>query len=294
MEEPLHEPPNQRPQSESPHQSPHRPPPERPAPVDRERLREHLVRTHIAGLVATPRQGNLRNYRKLAAREPDYQFGLELKERTFEEVLALMAERCGVNPDPGHFYGDDTIDPDRTIDALDAMAARLAAAAAGRERILLATGHPTGLLPVYIEAGRALRARGCTVLTPAIGWSYEVSTGKGPRLRQIRYIGGVAMLSGDGSLRHTHDSAPMRAMLAELAEKPKNWPDLAIADHGWAGAAGEAGIDTVGFADSNDPALFAGASEGKIAVCVPLDDNVLPHHYGPLSSYLLSQAGLID
>jgi hypothetical protein len=66
-----------------------------------------------------------------------------------------------------------------------------------------------------------------------------------------------------------------------------------MADHGWAGAAGQAGIDTVGFADSNDPALFAGAAEAKIAVCVPLDDNVLPHHYAPLTSYLLSQSGLI-
>ncbi|HEU5155465.1 MAG TPA: phosphatase [Streptosporangiaceae bacterium] len=262
--------------------------------MDRGRLREHLVRTHIAGAVATPRQGNLRHYRKMAARDPDFLFGLELKEWTTPEILALMAERCGVNPDPSHFYGDDTIDPDLTIDALEAMAARVALAAERRERILLATGHPTGLLPIYLEVGRALRARGCTVLTPAVGWSYEVNTARGPRRRQIRYVEGVAMLSGGGSLHHTHDAAPMRAMLEELAEKPKNWPNLAIADHGWAGAAGEAGIDTLGFADSNDPALFAGASEGKIDVCVPLDDNVLPHHYGPLTSYLLSQAGLID
>lgn len=261
---------------------------------DREGLREHLVRTHIAGLVATPRQGNLRNYRKMAARDPDYLFGLELKEWTTPEILELMVERCGVNPDPDHFYGDDTIDPDLTIDALDAMAARLAGAVERGERVLLATGHPTGLLPVYLAVGRALRARGCTLLTPAVGWSYEVSTPRGPRRRQIRYVEGVAMLSGGGSLHHTHDAAPMRAMLAELAENSKNWPNLAMADHGWAGAAGEAGIDTVGFADSNDPALFAGAAEGKIAVCVPLDDNVLPHHYGPLISYLLSQAGLID
>jgi hypothetical protein len=260
----------------------------------REQLREHLIRTRIAGVVATPRQGNLRNYRKLAARDPDYLFGLELKEWTFEEIVALMAERCGVSPDPGHFYGDDTIDPDLTIEALDAMAARLALAAERRERILLATGHPTGLLPVYLEVGRALRVRGCTVLTPAVGWSYEVTTLTGRRRRQIRYVEGVAMLSGGGSLHHTHDAAPMRAILAELAAKPENWPNLAIADHGWAGAAGAAGIETVGFADSNDPALFAGASEGKIDVCVPLDDNVLPHHYAPVISYLLSQAGLID
>lgn len=62
-----------------------------------------------------------------------------------------------------------------------------------------------------------------------------------------------------------------------------------IADHGWAGAAGEAGVETVGFADSNDPALFVGEAEGKIAVAVPLDDNVLPRYYAPLTAYLLDR-----
>jgi hypothetical protein len=50
----------------------------------------------------------------------------------------------------------------------------------------------------------------------------------------------------------------------------------------------------VSFADCNDPALFAGAAEGKIAVTVPLDDNVLPRHYAPLTAYLLDRAGLRD
>jgi hypothetical protein len=66
-----------------------------------------------------------------------------------------------------------------------------------------------------------------------------------------------------------------------------------MADHGWAGAAGQAGIDTVGFADCNDPALFAGEAEGKIAVAVPLDDNVLPHHYAEPIAYLLARSELI-
>jgi uncharacterized protein (DUF2249 family) len=252
------------------------------------------VRTLIAGDVATPRQNNLLHYRRMSRRDPYYLFGLDLDGSwTFEEVLAMMAERCGVNPDPAHFYGDDTIDPDLTIDALDAMAARLELAAERRERVILATGHPTGVLPIYLAVGLALRARGCEVLTPAVGWSYDVETPDGPRERHIRYVQGVAMLSSAGSLHHTHDPHPMRAMLAELATGSGNWPDLAMADHGWAGAAGQAGIDTVGFADCNDPALFAGEVEGKIAVVVPLDDNVLPHHYASLSGYLLARSGLI-
>ena len=45
------------------------------------------------------------------------------------DVLALMVERCGVSPDPGYTRGPDTIDPDRTIERLEAMAARLRDAA---------------------------------------------------------------------------------------------------------------------------------------------------------------------
>ncbi len=264
-------------------------------PPTREELREHLVRTMISGEVATPRQNNLLHYRRMAAGRPYYQFGLDLqREWTFGDIFALMVKRCGIDPDPSHLYGDDTIDPDLTIDALEAMAERIGQAAEHQETVLLATGHPSGLLPVYLALARALRARGCPVLTPAAGWTYEVDTAQGPSPRHIRYIDDVAVLSGHGALHHTHDPHPMRAILEELSENALAWPHLVIADHGWAGAAGEAGITTVGFADCNDPALFAGEAEGKVHAVVPLDDNVPPHHYTPLTLYLLAHSSLID
>ena len=71
-------------------------------------------------------------------------------------------------------------------------------------------------------------------------------------------------------------------------------PDLVIGDHGWAGAAGQAGVDAVGFADCNDPALFVGEAEGRVVSCVPLDDNVDPRRYAPLTAYLLDRAGLSE
>jgi hypothetical protein len=230
----------------------------------RTELRDQLVRTLIAGEVATPRQNNLLHYRRMAAGKPYYQFGLELERQwTFDEIFALMVKKCGIDPDTSHGYGDDTIDPDLTIDALEAMGDRIAQAAERRETVLLATGHPSGLLPVYLAVGRELAERGCPVLTPAAGWSYEVDTPQGPRIRQIRYIERVAVLSGGGALHHTHDPHPMRAILEELTVNSILWPDLVIADHGWAGAAGQAGVSTVGFADCNDPALFAGRPRGR-------------------------------
>ncbi|MFC5753511.1 phosphatase [Actinomadura rugatobispora] len=265
------------------------------AAPERAELRAHLVRTMIAGDVATPRQNNLLHYRRMAARNPYYLFGLDLKRAwTERDVLEAMVERCGVVADPLHLYGDDTIDPDLTLDALEAMGDRIGRAARRREPVVLATGHPATLTPVYQALAGALREAGCRVLTPSAGWSYEIETYYGSEPRRIVYApGGVAMLEdADGRTHHTHDSAPMEAMLAELAAESGDWPDLAIADHGWAGAAGEAGIDTVGFADCNDPALFAGAAEGKIDVVVPLDDGISSHHYAPMTEFLLERAGL--
>ena len=102
-----------------------------------------------------------------------------------------------------------------------------------------------------------------------------------PRAR-IRYLGNVAMLSNGADFLHTHAAEPMQAL---LTEPPR--PDLVIADHGWAGAAAEAGITTIGLADTNDPAMFVGAEEGKVTVAVPLDDNVPPAHYLPLAEHLV-------
>jgi hypothetical protein len=76
---------------------------------------------------------------------------------------------------------------------------------------------------------------------------------------------------------------PMQALLGVLGDSP---PDLVVADHGWAGAAVEAGIDTLALADCNDPALFVAEAEGKPVVTVPLDDNVPPHLYDPISNYV--------
>ncbi|CAM5726406.1 hypothetical protein STENM223S_02100 [Streptomyces tendae] len=105
-----------------------------PGTPSRAELVEHLVATRIAGEVATPRENNLSHYRKLANGDRHYWLGLELGERWTDEqdVLAVMAERVGVNDDPEHRYGQDTIDPELTVDGLERMAGRLRKAAEGR------------------------------------------------------------------------------------------------------------------------------------------------------------------
>ncbi len=263
-----------------------------PVPT-RDELRKHLCEARIAGDVATPRDNNLRSYRRVVTGDEYAGFGLDLDpDWTFAQVLEVMAERCGVSPDDLITHGPDTIDPDRTIDALDDAAELIARAAADRARVIVATGHPAGLLPVHLAVVAGLRTAGCTVLTPAAGWRYEEWRRHGEEYREIRYVADVAMVSNRGELCHTHSAYPMRAMLDDLEGAGEPPPDLVVADHGWAGAAGLAGATVVGFADSNDPALFLGAEEGKVAVVVPLDDNVAPHLYEPMTAYLLDKSGI--
>ena len=249
-------------------------------------LRQHLVRHRIAGDVGTTREDNLRNFGRMAEGRENYDFGLVPRRAwTGDEVLEVMVRLCGVHPDPSYAAGPDTIDPDLTVAALDRWRDRLAKAAAGGERVLLATGHPTGVLSLHLEVAAALRAAGCEVLVPDLDWDWpwEQDWGRG-RARHVRCIGGVHVLASGGELLHTHRPEPMRAVLAALPEPP----DLVVADHGWAGAAAEAGLDTLGLADCNDPALFVAEAEGKPIVTVPLDDNVLPHLYAPLAAHVLA------
>jgi hypothetical protein len=236
----------------------------------RDELRDHLLTHRIAGAVATPREDNLRKYAMFAERDPYHLFGLE----------------------PERVWTQDHIDVDRTLDALDRFADRLGRAGELRERVLLATGHPSTLLAVHLAFAAGLREAGCEVIEAGAGWSYQASAQVGRKRRSIAYFGGVGVTAEGGSLVHTHSARPIRAALASLAGDGEPLPDLVVADHGWCGGAGQAGIDAIGFADSNDPALFVGEAEGVVQVAVPLDDGIAPRHYTPMSRYVLARAGL--
>lgn len=257
-----------------------------PAP-SRSELTDHLVRTRIAGNVATPRENNLSHYRKLSNGDRHFWLGLELGDRWSDEqdVLTVMAERVGVHDDPAYRHGQDTIDPELTVGALDRAAAELRKAAEGGKRVLFATGHPGGLLDVHRTTAQALRAAGCEILRIPVGLYADEGA--------VVQFGGVAVHERGATLWHTHSPAPMNEILDALEREGRPLPDLVCADHGWAGRAAQRGVDTIGYADCNDPAMFLGEAEGTVSVAVPLDDHVLdPRFYEPLTAYLLHAAGL--
>ncbi|RZU37336.1 histidinol phosphate phosphatase hisN-like protein [Streptomyces sp. BK022] len=254
----------------------------------RAQLVDHLVRTRIAGDVATPRENNLSHYRRLANGDRHFWLGLELGDRWTDEqdVLAVMAERVGVNDDAEHRYGQDTIDPELTVAALERLALRLRKAAEDSQRVLFATGHPGGLLDVHRATAAALRAAGCEIVVIP----ERLQTDEG----YVMQFADVAVLEHGATLWHTHSGDPMRAILTGLEREGRELPDLVVADHGWAGYAAQHGVDAAGYADCNDPALFLAEAEGTLQVAVPLDDHVVsPRHYDPMTAYLLDQAGLV-
>jgi hypothetical protein len=195
--------------------------------------------------------------------------------------MDAVAALCGCSPDLAERDGPGVIDPERTLDGLDAMAQRLAKAAASRERILIVTGHPTALPPWYRRVAHALEAAGCEILAPLEDQRLERPTDvikgrdRGPKL--WRYFDEVGIFCIGWRLVHTHESWPMEALLDEVT------PDLVLGDHGFAGAAAARGVATIAITDVNDPAIAVGWVDGLFDAVVPLDDNLAPRLYRPLA-----------
>jgi len=248
---------------------------------DRETLRAALVDSGAAGVNSHDRPNVLWKIRRLCDGEPDSRFGLTgVSELPFTEVLRLVAEASGIDPDPNVRHGPVVVDAERVLDAFEAIGDRVAVAAERGERVLLATGHPTGLPLLYQETGKLLADRGAKLIRPLDGFTWHDDAG---RRRQIRYFAGVATLTDRASALHTHSPEAMERMLEEMT------PDLVFADHGFAGAAIEAGIETLSIADVNDPALVVARAEGRAGPVAVMDDNVQPETYWPCFQVIASR-----
>lgn len=255
---------------------------------EREALRAHLVEAGLAGSVQTTPANTQGNIERLLAGDADATFGLPVwRDTTAGEVADAVRSVCGADPreadDP---RGPGWIDPEATVAALERHAERLSAAAARQTAVLVATGHPTGLLPHYMALARELQMSGCALLAPGDGQAFPSDEGTGRR--EIRYLDGVACVSDGASLRHTHRDEAMRALLAQVAADG-NEPGLVVADHGFAGAAIAEGLPTVSIADVNDVALPLAQLRGLTDAVLPLDDNLPPRTMVPVTGWLLEQ-----
>jgi hypothetical protein len=201
-------------------------------------------------------------------------FGLSGLDRySAQEIHSFVSEVTGCSDDIDDLEGYDEMDPDRTVDGILNAARRLLDSARRGDKLLVATGHPTGLLEHDLRIVDAYRRVGGKLLR--LREEEHFSTRKGRNLG-VRYTGGVGCLADWGQLRHTHSSEAMEWLL-----ESEPWPDVVLGDHGFAGAAIERGIPTVAYMDINDPALAVAWAERKDVVIVPMDDNRLPRLYEP-------------
>ena len=253
-----------------------------PRVVARTELERALLAGGVAGTATHPIDNVRGNIQKLLDHDPDKEFGLTgLQEgMTLDRVLGLVERAAGVPIDRGARFGPVDIRARSIVDASVAAGGRLARAIENGETIVFATGHPTGLAYLYHELASELARRGASILV----------LGRGVRWREpgldhdwfIEHHDGVAMLSDGRAPRHTHKPDAMERMLAE------GRPDLVFADHGFAGAAIEAGVETISIADVNDTALLVAKEQGRTQHVLVFDDHVDPNAYWPVFLALTS------
>jgi Phosphatase len=254
-----------------------------PRRFDRRELAGALLEGGVAGTATHPLDNVRGNILLLIDGDPDKSFGLSglQGELGFDDILALVAEGAGVEIDHDARFGPVEIAPEPILRSCQAMGDRLVRACERGQDVVLATGHPVGLALFYHRLDGFLTDHGARVCTPAHGAHW-----RDPRLPHDWYIdhwGGVGMLTDGHEPRHTHWPHAMERMLAD------GLPDLVVADHGFAGAAIEAGVETLSIADVNDPALLVAQAQGRTEVVVVMDDHVAPDAYWPCFQAIASR-----
>lgn len=239
--------------------------------------REALLSSGITGPHQShSRRSTIDKIQPLIEGDPDKTFGLSgMDKHQPSDVLAFMSKLTGCLSDIECIDDDDYIDPDLTIAGIVSAAERLRDHAGVGGTLLVATGHPTGMLEHNMRVVDAFIGAGGRLLRPREGQQMP-DPHKPKREFEIRYTGGVGCLADWGQLKHTHLSYPMEALL-----EVEPWPDMVFADHGFAGAAIERGIPTIAVMDINDHALAVAWGEGRDVTIVPLDDNRPPRLYEP-------------
>jgi hypothetical protein len=238
-------------------------------------LLEGLLEGGVAGVATHPLDNVRRNIKMLIEGDPDKQFGLKGLPvgLSFDEILGLVETASGAPTDREARYGPVHIAAEPILRQCIRVGERLSEVCAAGRSVVVATGHPVGLALFYMAIEQALAAGGARILTPARGARWRER--RLPHDWFIDYMGGVAVLTDGEEPRHTHSPAAMDHILAE------GRPDLVVADHGFAGAAIEAGIETVSVADVNDPALLVAEALGRTELVIVMDDHVDPAAYWP-------------
>jgi len=206
---------------------------------------------------------NTQAVRELVAHNPYWSLSLkavETLELDFDEALDRLIASLGLTRAEFDEHDEGYINPERTEEQLRKGLGELFGAAATGATILLATGHPGSMTETYRLLGVELERAGGKL------WRLGERTPT-PGGRFLDELGGVIVLSDEGSLEHTHADEGLRQLMDDRR------PDWVVSDHGYAAAAIDLGISTVAFFDSDDPALPLAATVCDNVIAIPMNDN---------------------
>lgn len=253
--------------------------------MKRAELERGLLSGMVAGWASHPLDNVRGNIQMLLDHDPDKEFGMRgLQDgMSLDRILGLVEGAAGAPIDREARHGPVDIRPAPIVDACLAAGERLAEACRRGESIALATGHPVGLAHLYHELAAFLAQNGAKVLVLADGACWRDSGLDHDW--HVAYWDGVAMLTDGREPRHTHWPYAMHRML------DASRPDLVFADHGFAGAAIEAGVETISIADVNDTALLVAREQARTEHVLVFDDHVEPDDYWPVFLALTAPLG---
>jgi Phosphatase len=240
--------------------------PRRPTP------RARVVKARIAGRHDRLGRSELLSVmRRVISGEPMAMLGLDrFSGVDLDELRGVASEVWGWDADEMAV----SLDPDRLLAGMLAARERVLDVARRRGRILVATGRPASLLPLYQEFARLAARAGAHLLDAG-----EAGPLPGRRSLSLWWLGGVAALTDGNALL----ADPGVDAIEELLFTVPN-PDLVIADRGYAGGALRAGIEVVAPADLDAIALGVAARRGLPVTVVPL------HERRPAPAYATLQA----
>jgi Phosphatase len=242
------------------------PAPVRPAGTHREprqpSARSRVVRSRVAGRHDRLGRAELHSVmRRVLTGEPGALLGLERFDGAdLPELRAVTADVWGWNSEEPTV----SIEPDRLLTGLVAARNRVVDVARRGGRILIATGRPASLLPLHQHLARLTLEAGGHLLDS--GEAGPISAAGRASVR-LWWIGGVAVLT-DGDILLADPG--IEAIDELLFTVP--YPDLVVADRGFAGGALRAGIEVVALADLDALALGLAASRGLPVTVVPMHE----------------------
>ncbi len=242
--------------------------------------RSRIVKARVAGRHDRLGRSELQSVmRRVVGGDPVALLGLDrFDDVDLTELQTTAAEVWGWN---GH-EPTVTIEPDLLLNGVLAARARVLDVARRGGRVLVATGRPASLLPLHQHFARLTRAVGGHLLDAGEAGPVRAAGRSSVRLW---WLGGVAVMTDGDALLADPGIEAIDELLFTVP-----YPDLVVADRGYAGGALRAGIEVVALADLDAIALGLASGRGLPVTVVPMNERRPASAYASLEPLLRGPA----